>query len=218
MKSGFELITEERKRQVEVEGWTPEHDDQHTTEDLVSAAACYLNAMDEHEPVKRRWPWALEWWKPKDRVRNLVRSGALYLAANDRDRRHGIEPPESREATIYVIGQEIDKLQKAAMELARAHKIVGDCVQNAMRAMGLYDDAPDLSGYSLEEMLEAGRLVSAENLDGPGPKEIHVVCDPRLLAALYVAHHYDGDAPNRAEPIAYGPGTAVVVVKTEDRP
>ena len=29
MKTGIELITEERQRQIEVEGWTPEHDAKH---------------------------------------------------------------------------------------------------------------------------------------------------------------------------------------------
>ena len=30
------------------------------------------------------WPWAQDFWKPKDQLRNLVRAGALIAAAIDR--------------------------------------------------------------------------------------------------------------------------------------
>ena len=45
MKTGIELIAEERHRQIEKEGWTPEHDDQHNAGDLVHAAAAYTKKM-----------------------------------------------------------------------------------------------------------------------------------------------------------------------------
>ncbi len=41
MKTGIELITAERKRQIEKEGWTPEHDAEHTDGSLALAAVCY---------------------------------------------------------------------------------------------------------------------------------------------------------------------------------
>lgn len=44
MKSGIELIAEERQRQVEVEGWTAEHDAEHENYQLSAAAACYVAA------------------------------------------------------------------------------------------------------------------------------------------------------------------------------
>lgn len=34
-------VIAERRRQIEVEGWTHEHDDQHQVGDLASAGACY---------------------------------------------------------------------------------------------------------------------------------------------------------------------------------
>lgn len=40
--TGAELILEERKRQIEQEGWSPEHDDRHTRGELAVAAACYM--------------------------------------------------------------------------------------------------------------------------------------------------------------------------------
>lgn len=42
-KTGIELISVERKRQVEEEGWTREHDSQHTSGELAIAAACYAS-------------------------------------------------------------------------------------------------------------------------------------------------------------------------------
>lgn len=42
MKTGIELIAEERQRQIEKEGWTKEHDAEHETFELSAAAACYV--------------------------------------------------------------------------------------------------------------------------------------------------------------------------------
>lgn len=90
MKSGIELITEERKRQIEVEGWTLEHDSiGNNNEELAQAAALY--ALPEvfryyEYDVRNIWPWDFKWWKPtpNDRVRELVKAGALIAAEIDR--------------------------------------------------------------------------------------------------------------------------------------
>lgn len=83
------LITEERTRQITVEGWTPEHDDQHKDGELLHAAVFYLHhgtplAGPTTDGVPLGWEWEAEWWKPKDRKSNLVRAGALCLAERDR--------------------------------------------------------------------------------------------------------------------------------------
>lgn len=98
MKTGAELIAEERQRQIEVEGWTPEHDDQHSAGDLASAGACYallrsgrkhLSGVPIWQVIQDLWPWYVDgepaWWKPKDVLRDLARSGALIAAALDRE-------------------------------------------------------------------------------------------------------------------------------------
>lgn len=46
MKTGIELMADERARQISAEGWTPEHDDRHIWGELVSAAICYATAGD----------------------------------------------------------------------------------------------------------------------------------------------------------------------------
>jgi hypothetical protein len=96
-QTGVELIAAERQRQVEVEGWTPEHDAGHAGESLAIAACCYALP-----PTMRRyhfdgaaptlWPWSITAWKPTDdRVRELVKAGALIAAEIDRLQRAGGE-------------------------------------------------------------------------------------------------------------------------------
>lgn len=54
---------------------------------------------------------------------------------------------------------------------------------------------------SLEDMLEANRLVEKENHNpfGKNPHKINATLDDRAIAALYVAMSYDGDAESIAE-------------------
>jgi hypothetical protein len=82
MEEAVREVVAERRRQVEAEGWTAEHDDEHTDGELVDAAACYLIYRGGHTP--HRWPWSREWWKPKGHRRNLARAGALILAEIER--------------------------------------------------------------------------------------------------------------------------------------
>lgn len=87
MKTGIELIAEERQRQIEVEGWTPEHDAEHEYGELAIAACCYAWKEGDAYPCRQDWwPWADEWWKPspKNRIRELQKAGALIAAEIDR--------------------------------------------------------------------------------------------------------------------------------------
>lgn len=103
MKTGIELITEERQRQIGEEGWSEEHDDQHTAGELAIVAACYaaaddkdvfvlrggVNIEESHLPaIVDAWPetWAPEWDKRKthSRIRQLQIAGALIAAELDR--------------------------------------------------------------------------------------------------------------------------------------
>jgi hypothetical protein len=85
---GAEMIVAERQRQIDVEGWTAEHDAAHDGNDLACAALCYL--VEAYVPVgsgvlPEPWPWAATDWKPaEDPVRNLVKAGALISAEIDR--------------------------------------------------------------------------------------------------------------------------------------
>lgn len=88
--NGIELIAEERLRQVSQEGWTKYHDDRHVYHELAHAAICYAKpGIRAQTPANPPWPWAPEWWKPsEDRIRNLVKAGALIAAEIDRLQRN----------------------------------------------------------------------------------------------------------------------------------
>lgn len=91
-------VLAERQRQMDVEGWTPEHDDAHRPGELSIAGACYasnaatwlhLGASALKENYKSlspgsRWPWSYKWWKPTDERRDLVKAGALIIAEIER--------------------------------------------------------------------------------------------------------------------------------------
>lgn len=95
MKTGIELISEERQRQIEVEGWTKEHDSKYKNDELAKAAICYADPniyyYQENRYLKFRipnefWPkqWNMNWFKPTNRIRDLVKAGALIAAEIDR--------------------------------------------------------------------------------------------------------------------------------------
>lgn len=80
-------VLAERQRQIEAEGWTPEHDDQHEAGELARAGACYAAFAGGTGPIEEfgfRWPWSPVWWKPTTRRRDLVKAGALILAEIER--------------------------------------------------------------------------------------------------------------------------------------
>jgi len=94
---GIERISAERKRQIEKEEFTAEHDDRIPQHNLARAAACYaLPEKLRNNPTKSGetriplfdflWPWNLVWWKPTpdNRIRELEKAGALIAAEIDK--------------------------------------------------------------------------------------------------------------------------------------
>lgn len=87
-------VQAERRRQVENEGWTPEHDDGHAC-DEIAAFACYYAmppAVRDWDASSTGYGYTLgeavlpEGWEPKtgDRRRELVKACALALAEIER--------------------------------------------------------------------------------------------------------------------------------------
>lgn len=89
---GAQDVLAERRRQIEKEGWSAEHDAAHPVGDFERAAATYalytygVPATAKVEGLEARylWPWDWKWFKPKDRRRDLVRAAALLIAAIDK--------------------------------------------------------------------------------------------------------------------------------------
>ncbi|WP_461246539.1 hypothetical protein [Treponema sp. R6D11] len=92
--TGVELIAQERKRQIEVEGFSAEHDDELINGELSDAAACYALSPEYlvmtfdggGSFLHNVWPFNMEWYKQTtgDRKIDLVKAGALIAAELDR--------------------------------------------------------------------------------------------------------------------------------------
>lgn len=92
MQTPLELIQEERYRQQDEHAFSTEHDDQHSAGELAMAAMCYcLDPMWRPAAMAPLgWPWVgngeMDGFKPTpfDRVRELVKAGALIVAEIER--------------------------------------------------------------------------------------------------------------------------------------
>ena len=91
-QNAIALIAAERQRQIHLEKWDSGHDDEHDEDQLALAGAsyalpCYRRIGCTHDrSIPDTWPWSRECWKPTpgNRVRELVKAGALIAAEIDR--------------------------------------------------------------------------------------------------------------------------------------
>ena len=93
MKRGIERIADERKRQMEGEGWTPENEDEYKEGQLAILASAYAippiageGSNDNRLSLALKSMWSLEGWElsPDGRIRELEKAGALIVAEIDR--------------------------------------------------------------------------------------------------------------------------------------
>lgn len=99
MSDAVRDVLAERRRVVEQEGFTAEHDDEHTKSEMAFAAAAY--AMSSGRPSLRlkyevpgNWPWDSAWWKPTTQRQDLVKAGQLIIAEIERLDRADIDPKQ----------------------------------------------------------------------------------------------------------------------------
>ncbi len=98
MKTGIELIAEERERQIKKENWTPQHDDSHDHGELAAAAAVYAMGFsfgyangyftdvgfEDQIRITSAWPFKEPPKFNELRKRDLQKAGALIAAELDR--------------------------------------------------------------------------------------------------------------------------------------
>lgn len=99
--TGIELIAEERQRQIDVEGYTAQHDSNHKVSEFIYAAIAYAESakvsanseglgLSDLEIGRRKaemgrfFPWGADSFKPTTCRRDLIKAGALIAAAIDR--------------------------------------------------------------------------------------------------------------------------------------
>ncbi|MCU4350183.1 hypothetical protein KTH09_02295 [Acinetobacter ursingii] len=110
MPEGFAIkdVINERQRQINQEFYSTENDDEYEQNELLRAAVCYAENVVrrgwvfdsnfgpdvyQEEEVPDLWPWDLDFWKPKNPRRDLVRAAALIIAEIERiDRSTGAKP------------------------------------------------------------------------------------------------------------------------------
>ncbi len=98
--SGIGRIANERQRQIDIKGYTPEHDDEHINGEMAIAAACYAVGDDEtYCEVKSidgdgmidvdgdAFPWPEHDTRNQPRIDRLTIAGALIAAEIDRELR-----------------------------------------------------------------------------------------------------------------------------------
>lgn len=112
MKTGLNLIIQERERQINDEGYSSLSDSRYQNNELFHAACCYYAAKRERAlgnnpfDAPSSWPWDAKYWKPtpNDRVRELVKAGALFKANYD------LMADEGSYQFMEMCAKEIDKL------------------------------------------------------------------------------------------------------------
>lgn len=92
MKSGVELIKEERARQIQEDKFTAEDEACNANGELALAAICYaydiimMPTIETRRFIYHNWPYDWKYWKPTqdDEVKQLAKSGALIAAEINR--------------------------------------------------------------------------------------------------------------------------------------
>lgn len=102
------------------------------------------------------------------------------------------------------------------MTLECAHEINRHMLDHGLLRFHLVEEKylVPLTDYSLQDMLTATEMVRAANPKGAGTHTM--VCDERLIAALYVAYHYPAaNDPESIEPIITAKDGRMVIVCDE---
>lgn len=173
MSRAIHDVISERLRQIEQEGWTPEHDDDHAGGELAHAALCYAycaatfgDLSDEsfaQIPPPDAWPWLDEWWKPKTPRSALVRAAALLIAEIDR-----------RDRACLADDAETKPIAQIERELA-TEAAISDIECESYGGHGRWDTSdhpePDMVNRAVRYLTAIGRA----RLDPDNPAIVHIL-------------------------------------------
>lgn len=119
------LIRLERERQVLQEGFTAHNDKIEGHENLIMAAATYEMEPKDRKEHPDNWPWDMKYWKPTanqgtgGRIRELVKAGALYMAAKAVMESKGLQIPLKQ-----AICEKVDLMAEMIAELLEKEEVV----------------------------------------------------------------------------------------------
>jgi len=117
VKTGIELIAEEKTRLLSVAGRMPTGDRSDELGEIGQAARCYFRCAGPDKIAPMQWPWDDKYWKPGNRRDNLVASGALVRIEIERLQRF-----EKK------INAELDRLQQMPVAADVGEEITMDNV------------------------------------------------------------------------------------------
>jgi hypothetical protein len=80
----LEEVLNERRRQIEVKGFTVEHDRQHDEGELAEAAAAYALYAAHIPGAKDFWPWQYHSFRSGTEREALIKAAALLVADIER--------------------------------------------------------------------------------------------------------------------------------------
>jgi hypothetical protein len=104
-------IAAERQRQIEAEGWTPEHDDEHHDGALAMAAALYATPRPLYEV--NQWETGVSWFEAKWPFKRLGRDDIGPVIVPDGDKRRTTPRRRQLVKAAALIVAEIERLDRA---------------------------------------------------------------------------------------------------------
>lgn len=121
MKTGIELITDERQRQIKEEKFGSGHDDAHTDGSLADAALCYIARcrvffLEKGDDLEFVDPWPPEWAGQWDK-RYEYGQRAMGRLPNPKTYTH-LQRIDLLTKGGALIAAEIDRLQRAEVKKA----------------------------------------------------------------------------------------------------
>lgn len=105
---------------------------------------------------------------------------------------------------VFLMRANYQSLYRPVMGMARAKEITSQCVNACMyRTVGIGDPC-DLPDCTLEEMLEANRLMRGySEPSATGGRNIYLCVDPRGLGLNYAYEHYGKNLSWLLEALGY---------------
>lgn len=122
-------VVAERRRQIEGEGFTTQHDDSLSLGDMALAAACYAeNSAHPREFRPGQWLWDSDWWKPSTPERDRCKAMALLIAEDAKAIRAEASGHPQDKGNSGVKGEQkgSNSRDKARQLVARVHQRVAD--------------------------------------------------------------------------------------------
>lgn len=170
-QKAHDAIIAERRRQRTELGYSRDHDRSHGASELLRAGRAYLTGD------VNLWPWERTGFKPRTHIRNLVRAGALFLAAADvAPSGSGTHYQAERlvESTVQTLAAEIAQVQIIAPGIAPAPRAFSPARRGSLPRIFQEGDSAKLAVTVARVNFEQA-LIEFTSMEGPYSVRVPVV-------------------------------------------